>query len=108
MAMRFASRRCSAVTVPAAALAEPLPIENDSVHCRPPSSGMTLRTLAPFFSSVPVIQSPIPAIATFLQAEHPQTAAVILSEMRAEIAASVGFSAEQIADMQKDGVLYSA
>ncbi|WP_299131639.1 FliG C-terminal domain-containing protein [uncultured Amaricoccus sp.] len=33
--------------------------------------------------------APIPAIATFLQAEHPQTAAVILSEMRAEIAASV-------------------
>ncbi len=34
-------------------------------------------------------EAPIPAIATFLQAEHPQTAAVILSEMRAEVAASV-------------------
>lgn len=34
-------------------------------------------------------ETPIPAIATFLQAEHPQTVAVILSEMRAEIAASV-------------------
>lgn len=33
--------------------------------------------------------APVPAIATFLQAEHPQTAAVILSEMRAEIAATV-------------------
>ena len=31
-----------------------------------------------------------------------------LGQDNAEIAASVGFSAEQIADMQKDGVLYSA
>jgi flagellar motor switch protein FliG len=33
--------------------------------------------------------TPVPTLATFLQAEHPQTAAVILSEMRPEIAASV-------------------
>ena len=33
--------------------------------------------------------TPVTAIASFLQAEHPQTAAVILSEMRAEVAASV-------------------
>jgi formyl-CoA transferase len=31
-----------------------------------------------------------------------------LGQDNAEIASSVGFSAEQIADMQKDGVLYSA
>lgn len=34
-------------------------------------------------------ESPVPALASFLQTEHPQTAAVILSEMRAEVAASV-------------------
>ena len=34
-------------------------------------------------------ETPVPALAGFLQAEHPQTAAVILSEMRPEIAASV-------------------
>lgn len=34
-------------------------------------------------------ETPVPAIAGFLAAEHPQTAAVILSEMRAEVAASV-------------------
>jgi flagellar motor switch protein FliG len=34
-------------------------------------------------------ETPPPALASFLQAEHPQTAAVILSEMRAETAASV-------------------
>ncbi len=33
--------------------------------------------------------TPVPTLATFLQAEHPQTAAVILSELRSEIAASV-------------------
>jgi flagellar motor switch protein FliG len=33
--------------------------------------------------------TPAPAVASFLQAEHPQTAAVVLSEMRAEVAASV-------------------
>ena len=33
--------------------------------------------------------TPAPTLATFVQAEHPQTAAVILSELRAEIAASV-------------------
>lgn len=33
--------------------------------------------------------TPIPSLATFLQAEHPQTAAVVLSELRAEVAASV-------------------
>jgi flagellar motor switch protein FliG len=33
--------------------------------------------------------TPVPAIAGFLQGEHPQTAAVILSEMRSEVAASV-------------------
>lgn len=32
---------------------------------------------------------PVTALASFMQAEHPQTAAVILSELRAEIAASV-------------------
>ena len=30
-----------------------------------------------------------PTLAGFLQAEHPQTAAVVLSELRAEVAASV-------------------
>lgn len=34
-------------------------------------------------------ETPVPALASFLQAEHPQTAAVILSELRAEVAASV-------------------
>jgi flagellar motor switch protein FliG len=34
-------------------------------------------------------ETPVPALASFLQAEHPQTAAVILSEIRPEIAASV-------------------
>jgi flagellar motor switch protein FliG len=34
-------------------------------------------------------ESPVPAIAGFLSAEHPQTAAVILSELRADVAASV-------------------
>jgi flagellar motor switch protein FliG len=33
--------------------------------------------------------TPAPTLANFLQAEHPQTAAVVLSEMRAEVAASV-------------------
>ena len=33
--------------------------------------------------------TPVAALSGFLQAEHPQTAAVILSEMRAEVAASV-------------------
>ena len=33
--------------------------------------------------------TPAPTVASFLQGEHPQTAAVVLSEMRAEIAASV-------------------
>lgn len=33
--------------------------------------------------------TPVPTLANFLQAEHPQTAAVVLSEMRAEVAASV-------------------
>jgi flagellar motor switch protein FliG len=33
--------------------------------------------------------TPPPALASFLQAEHPQTAAVVLSEVRSEIAASV-------------------
>jgi flagellar motor switch protein FliG len=33
--------------------------------------------------------TPVPTLASFLQAEHPQTAAVVLSELRAEIAASV-------------------
>lgn len=33
--------------------------------------------------------SPVPAIAGFLAAEHPQTAAVILSELRPEVAATV-------------------
>lgn len=33
--------------------------------------------------------TPVPALATFIAAEHPQTAAVILSEMRAEVAAAV-------------------
>ncbi len=33
--------------------------------------------------------TPAPAVANFLQGEHPQTAAVVLSEMRAEVAASV-------------------
>jgi len=31
--------------------------------------------------------TPAPAVANFLQGEHPQTAAVVLSEMRAEVAA---------------------
>lgn len=34
-------------------------------------------------------ETPVPAISGFLAAEHPQTVAVILSEMRAEVAASV-------------------
>ena len=34
-------------------------------------------------------ETPVASLASFLQGEHPQTAAVILSEMRAEIAASV-------------------
>ncbi|MBB5220837.1 flagellar motor switch protein FliG [Amaricoccus macauensis] len=34
-------------------------------------------------------QTPAPPIATFLQAEHPQTAAVVLSELRPEVAAGV-------------------
>ena len=34
-------------------------------------------------------ETPIPALATFLAAEHPQTAAVILSEIRPETAASI-------------------
>lgn len=34
-------------------------------------------------------ESPVPAIAGFLAAEHPQTAAVILSELRPDLAASV-------------------
>lgn len=34
-------------------------------------------------------ETPAPSIATFLQAEHPQTAAVVLSELRPEIAAGV-------------------
>jgi flagellar motor switch protein FliG len=33
--------------------------------------------------------TPVTALASFLQAEHPQTAAVILSELRTEVAASV-------------------
>ena len=33
--------------------------------------------------------TPVPTLASFLQAEHPQTAAVVLSELRAEVAASV-------------------
>ncbi len=33
--------------------------------------------------------TPPPTLASFLQAEHPQTAAVVLSELRAEVAASV-------------------
>jgi flagellar motor switch protein FliG len=33
--------------------------------------------------------TPAPAVASFLQGEHPQTAAVVLSEMRAEVAANV-------------------
>ena len=33
--------------------------------------------------------TPAPTLATFVQAEHPQTAAVVLSELRPEIAASV-------------------
>jgi flagellar motor switch protein FliG len=33
--------------------------------------------------------TPAQAVASFLQAEHPQTAAVVLSEMRAEVAANV-------------------
>ena len=33
--------------------------------------------------------TPAPTLANFLQAEHPQTAAVVLSELRAEVAASV-------------------
>ena len=35
-------------------------IEKHSDHCNPPCSGMIERTLAPFFSSTPVIQSPMP------------------------------------------------
>jgi hypothetical protein len=42
------------------AFCEPLPIEKHSDHCSPPCSGMTERTLAPFFSRTPVIQSPMP------------------------------------------------
>lgn len=34
-------------------------------------------------------ETPIPALANLLQSEHPQTAAVIVSELRAEVAASV-------------------
>jgi flagellar motor switch protein FliG len=33
--------------------------------------------------------TPVPTLASFVQAEHPQTAAVVLSELRPEIAASV-------------------
>ena len=33
--------------------------------------------------------TPVPSLATFLQAEHPQTVAVVLSELRPEIAANV-------------------
>lgn len=41
-------------------------------------------------------ESPVAALATFLAAEHPLTAAVILSEMRAEVAASVLERLDQI------------